>query len=65
MTEKKQLAMDIFIESIMRPDEELRNDARIVDCLPELMELREDVLKYLYSIRKTDGSISIGSGRPE
>lgn len=64
MTDKKKLALDIFIESIIRPDEDLRNDARSTECLDELMEIREDVLEYLYSIRNTDGSISIGSGRP-
>ena len=65
MSNEKKLAMDIFIESVIRPDEDLRSHARDNNCLPELMEIREDVLEYLYSIRKTDGSISISSGRPE
>lgn len=49
--EKKKLAMDLFIESVLKPDQELRQAAREQGCLDELLQIREDVLKYLYKTR--------------
>ena len=66
MNEKYALAMDLFIESVIRPDEDLRNQARDQECLADLMNIREDVLEYLYTIRRrNDGSVSVRPGRPE
>lgn len=61
MNKKYSAAMDLFIESIIKPDHELRNDAREQECLAELLNIREDVLEYLYTIRQRNGTIPIGS----
>ena len=60
--DKTKLAMDLFIESVYKPDSELRASAIDQECLDELLEIREDVLEYLYSIRKKqNGSFTVGS----
>ena len=60
--DKNKLAMDLFIESVYKPDPELRSSAIDQECLDELLHIREDVLEYLYSIRRTqNGSIAVGS----
>ena len=51
-TSKNLKAFDLFIESVMKPDHELRTDARLQGCLDELMEIREDMLEYLAAKRK-------------
>jgi hypothetical protein len=45
-------ALDLFIMSVYKPDADLRVEAMELGCHKELMELREDVLEYLYEIRK-------------
>ena len=45
-------AMDLFIMSVYKPDQELRVEAHESGCYSELMEIREDVLEYLHQIRK-------------
>ena len=45
-------AMDLFIMSVFKPDQELRVEAMETGCYKELMEIREDVLEYLHQIRK-------------
>ena len=47
-------ALDLMIMSVYKPDVELRNEARDLGCLDELMQVREDVLDYLQSIRKME-----------
>ena len=49
---KRLKAFDLFIESVMKPDHELRTDARLQGCLDELMDIREDMLEYLKAKRK-------------
>ena len=44
--------LDLFIESVYRPDSELRQSAHDQRCFNELMEVREVVLKYLNTLRK-------------
>ena len=51
-TLKKLDAFDLFIMSVWKPDHELRNDARDQDCYDELMQIREDMLEYLYQKRR-------------
>ena len=65
--EKYDLAMDLFIESVIRPDEELRSHARDQECLTQLMNIREDVLEYLYTIRRRDhyGTVTVRTGRSD
>lgn len=56
--DKYNAAMDLFIESVIKPDHELRGDAISHDCLDELLHIREDVLEYLYNIRRrTDAPV--------
>ena len=43
--------LDIFIESVHKPDHSLRQCARNQKCYDELMDVREEVLKYLNSLR--------------
>jgi hypothetical protein len=44
--------LDIFIESVMEPDPDLRVFAREEHCYDELMEIRQHVLEYLKTLRK-------------
>ncbi len=44
--------LDLFIESVHKPDSELRQAAHDQHCYNELMEVREHVLEYLKTIRK-------------
>jgi hypothetical protein len=44
--------LDLFIESVHKPDHELRNCAHNQKCYNELMQVREHVLEYLKTIRK-------------
>ena len=45
--EKYRRALDIFIESVQKPDNQLRSCAHNQKCYNELMEVRETVLLYL------------------
>ena len=44
--------LDIFIESVHKPDSSLRQCAHNQRCYNELMWVRENVLTYLKSLRK-------------
>ena len=50
---KYQRALDLFTESVMKPDDDLRGCAYNQDCFNELMEIREHVLKYLTTLKST------------
>ncbi len=50
--EKQNRAMDLFIESVIKPDNDLRGQASEQGCLEELLQIRDDVIKYLYNERK-------------
>ena len=50
--EKYQRALDLFTESVMKPDADLRGCAYNQDCFNELMEIREHVLKYLKTLKE-------------
>ena len=52
-TVKYQRALDLFTESVMKPDHDLRGCAYNQDCFNELMEIREHVLKYLTTLKST------------
>jgi len=39
----------LFIESVLKPDNRLRSCAHNQECYYELMEWREEILKYLDS----------------
>ncbi len=44
--------LDFFIESVHKPDHELRQCAHNQKCYNELMQVRETVLEYLKTLRK-------------
>ena len=45
--------LDIFIESVHKPDDKLRSCAHNQNCYNELMSIREHVLEYLQSLRRS------------
>ena len=49
--QKYHRAIDLYIESIHKPDIALRSCAHNQKCFNELMEVREQVLEYVYSLR--------------
>ncbi len=50
--EKWNRGLDLFIESVHKPDHELRQCAHNQKCYHELMYIREHVLEYLKTLRK-------------
>ena len=50
--QKWNRGLDLFIESVHKPDHELRQCAHNQKCYNELMAVRETVLDYLKTIRK-------------
>ena len=51
-TDKWNRGLTLFEESVLKPDSELRNCAHNQLCYHELMEVRENVLEYLKTLRK-------------
>ena len=51
--ERYQRALDLFTESVLKPDADLRGCAYNQDCFSELMEIREHVLQYLKTLKET------------
>ena len=45
--------LDIFIESVHKPDDKLSSCAHNQNCYNELMWIREHVLEYLQSLRRS------------
>ena len=50
--QKYERALDLFTESVLKPDADLRGCAYNQDCFNELMEIREHVLKYLKTLKE-------------
>ena len=50
--EKWNRGLDLYIESVHKPDHALRGCARNQKCFNELMAVREEVLVYLKTLRK-------------
>lgn len=50
--QKRQRALSLFIESVIKPDPQLRSDAHDQSCYHELMQIREEVLQYLRKMPK-------------
>ena len=44
--------LDLFIESVLKPDHKLRQCAHNQKCYNELMWVREDVMSYLKTLRR-------------
>ena len=51
--DKFNRGLDIFIESVIEPDPTLRANAHEQKCYHELMYIREYVLNYLKTLRRT------------
>jgi hypothetical protein len=49
--DKWNRAVDLFIESVLKPDAELRNCAHDQKCYTELMEIRKNIIDYLLTNR--------------
>ena len=49
--EKWQRAVDLFLESVLKPDDKLRQCAHNQKCYDELMSVRDHVLDYLRRAR--------------
>ena len=49
---KYQRALDLFTESVLKPDHDLRGCAHNQGCYDELLEIREHVLKYLKTLKE-------------
>ena len=50
--EKYNRALDLYIESVHKPDNALRGCAHNQKCYNELMEVRQKVLEYVYELKK-------------
>ena len=48
---KRNDALTLFTESVLKPDVRLRECARNQKCYDELMAVREEVLDYLKTLR--------------
>ena len=48
---KKDRAMALFMESLLKPDHALRGCAHNQKCYNELMEIREEVIEYVKTMR--------------
>ena len=50
--QKWNRGLDLYIESVHKPDPAIRGCAHNQKCFNELMEVREHVLEYLKTIRR-------------
>ena len=50
--QKYQRALDLFTESVLKPDHDLRGGAYNQNCYEDLMEIREHVLEYLKTLKE-------------
>ena len=49
--EKWNRGLDLFIESVQKPDHQLRGCAHNQKCYDVLMQVRDNVLEYLNTLR--------------
>lgn len=50
--DKYNRGLDLFIESVYKPDTDLRQQAHDQKCYNELMLIREEILQHLFTLRK-------------
>ena len=50
--EKWNRGLDLYIESVQKPDHQLRSCAHNQKCFNELMAVREHVLEYVKTLRR-------------
>ena len=51
-SQKYQRALDLFTESVLKPDHNLRGCAHNQGCYAHLREIREHVLEYLKTLKE-------------
>ena len=51
--QKWNRGLDLYIESVQKPDHQLRACAHNQKCYNELMQIRDQVLEYVYTLRET------------
>ena len=51
--ESLKYAYHLMILSVIKPDAELRNEAKEAGCYDELMAIRKEMIQYLESSRST------------
>ena len=51
-TQKYERALDLFTESVLKPDHDLRGCAHNQGCYEQLMEIRQHVLEYLKTLKE-------------
>ena len=49
--EKRRDALGLFVESVIKPDPQLRQCAHNQMCYNELMEVRQNILRHLDTLR--------------
>ena len=49
---KYNRGLDLFIESLLKPDPKLRGCAHNQGCYDELMEIRDTMVEYFKTLRK-------------
>ena len=49
--DKWNRGLDLFVESVLKPDPALRQCAHNQKCYHELMDVRADILKHLDTLR--------------
>ena len=54
--EKYNRGLDLYIESVHKPDNQLRSCAHNQKCYNELMQVREEVLRYLHTLRRANAN---------
>ena len=54
--EKYNRGLDLYIESVHKPDNQLRSCAHNQKCYNELMQVREEVLRYLHTLRRSNAN---------
>ena len=54
--EKRDRALGLFVESVLKPDHELRQCAHNQKCYNELLEWRDEVLNHLNTRRSEEFS---------
>jgi hypothetical protein len=53
-SEKRNRALGLFVESVLKPDPELRQCSHNQECFNELLEWRSEVLEYLQKRREEE-----------
>ena len=51
-SQKYERSLDLFTESVLKPDHDLRGCAHNQGCYDQLMEIREHVINYLKTLKE-------------